>query len=272
MKKNLLLFAILISFALSAYGCTEKTPSTLDTIKAKKKIIVGTEAAFPPMEFVENEKIIGYNPDLLKEVFKDSGIEIEQVDMPFSGIFMSLENKKIDAIVTATSVTEERKNKFLLTAPTAEDVFVIVVNKNNTTINNTDDLINKNVGYNAGSTPHKQAIAQNEAYEKEGKDIINIAVFQSHPESFISLKDGRIDALATNELVALSFIKQNPDDYKIAFSFGDKKLFSWTVRKEDKELADFINKRIIELKKNGKMAELQTKWFGKTWELPDSVY
>ncbi|AIJ84783.1 hypothetical protein C048_00298 [Brucella melitensis UK19/04] len=99
-KKKILAIALLgVCCAIStvAPGMAE---TTLEKIQRTKKVTVGTEAAYPPFEFVKDGKIVGFGRDLLDEIAKQWGVEVEQLDLPFQGILPGLIAGKFDFVAT----------------------------------------------------------------------------------------------------------------------------------------------------------------------------
>ena len=282
MKKNVLILLVFVATNLFLLGCggtdTNKAKTTtekakmVEQIKAKGKVIVGTEAAYAPFEFMENGKIVGYGSDILAEVIKDLGVPMQQLDTPFSGILPGLEQKKFDFVATAIILTPERKEKFGLTMPIGEATLTISKRKDDDSIKTLEDLNGKIVGC-VGSTP---AVTEMEKFDAEQKakgnpGLKEIRLYQGHPEHFVDLKNGRIDAVAQAMPVALVTIKHDPGVYEMISTIGDKRYVTWATRKEDEDLLNFLNEEILKLKKSGKLAELQEKWFGTTWDLPETI-
>ena len=87
----------------------------------------------------------------------------------------------------------------------------------------------------------------------------------------MELQNGRIDVMSQSMPVANYIIKQTPGVFAIVDFGADKAYVSWAVRKEDKDLLEFLDKEILKLKQSGKLKELQEKWFGVSWDLPDQL-
>jgi len=279
---KVLVFSLLLVFLTSAliFGCGNQKSTSSDSkkanimqqIKERGKVVVATEAALEPVEFVQDGKIVGYGADILQEIVKNMGVELDQKDVPFNGIFAGLEEKKFDFIATSLTVTPERKEKFGMTTPVLDGTFVVLIAENNDSIKTLDDLNGKIMGGAAGSAvdaKHKEVDAKFKAEGKQG--FKEIKQYQSHPDMYIDLKNGRVDAIVIDDYLAKVIMKKEPNTYKIAFTYGDKAYLSWATRKEDKELLEFLNKEILKLKSSGKLAELQKKWFGQTFDLPDTI-
>lgn len=265
-----LVFLILLLGMLT--GCQkQEQQTTLKELKSKGKIMVGTEAAFPPFEYVEDGKIIGYGADILAEISKSLNLPVEQMDVPFTGILTSLENKKFDVIATSLSVTPERKEKFGMTTPIADFTQVLVKLKSNEEIKDLQDIDGKIIGCPAGTTAEQEMLDYSEKLKAEGKKGLQIKSYQANTDTFIDLKNGRVDLIFLVLPMANMLVKEEPETYEILTTFGAKSYMSWAVRKEDKELLQVINDEIIKLKKSGKLQQLQEKWFGTSWDLPDQL-
>lgn len=276
--KKAILVALVIVCSLSLISCKDnstKKVSTLDAITTNKKIIAGTEASFPPFEYVKDGKIQGYNPELAELVFKPLNVQVEHLDVPFSGIFTGLKEKKFDAIITALGTTNERKESkdFVFTTPIAENKYMVIVDINNDTINSMEDLDEKVFGINLNSIGHKNADAYNEQLKKDGKKGFEIKTYNSNLDTLADLSNNRIDFTIVPNTVIYNIMDENPDKYKIVCQFNNMQNYmAWAVRTDDKELLEFINKRLMELKKDGTMQKLQEKYFNTEFDLPDTVY
>lgn len=281
MRKKILLPLTILVLLLSTFGCssekaaTDKNDTTktslLQEIKQRKKVIVGTEAAFAPFEFVEDGKIVGYGPDILHEIAKNLDVEVEQLDVPFSGIFTGLSEKKFDFIASAISVTPERQEKFDFTVPIADNKLVLIKYKENKELNTLEDAGGKVIGCNVGSLPEKELIKYNEKLKAEGKQEVIIKTYTGYSGLLMDLKNGRIDGAIGSEPIIYAAMKDEPDIFEIVVPFTKEFYLSWVVRKDDKDLLKALNEEILKLKQNGKLAELQEKWFGTTWDLPDEL-
>lgn len=114
-KKRLVTFiACLLIFVVN--GCSSKKQTgILKEIKQRGKLVVASEAAFAPFSFVEEGELVGYGADILAEIAKSLDVELEQLDVPFSGILPGLEEKKFD--FTSVMITSERQEKICFHKP-----------------------------------------------------------------------------------------------------------------------------------------------------------
>ena len=96
-KKNLLLIISVLLVVLSANVVMAKT------------YIVGTSADFPPFEYVEEGEYVGFDIELIKEIGKLKGFEVEVKDLSFDSLIPALKTGNIDIIIAAMTITEERQ-------------------------------------------------------------------------------------------------------------------------------------------------------------------
>lgn len=248
--------SVLAAGCLTACGSSKNTgPLTLDQIKENGKLTVATEAAYEPFEYMDGDKIIGYNADLFAKICDDLGVELDYIDLPFQGILAGLEAKKYDVVGATLGVTAERAGKYTMTYPIQNGTTVFVKRKGDDSIKSIEDMSGKKVGY------------------------AELLKYDSFPEAFAELKNGKIDLVAQNYASCAAVVMKNPDDYEIvaddsgkAEMVGTDTWVSWAVRKEDTELSDYINSEIHKFKEDGTLAELQKKWFGEAVDLPESDY
>ena len=102
---------------------------TLDAIKAKGKLVVATEAAYEPFEYLDGDQIIGYDADIFQLICDDLGVELDYQDMPFQGILAGLEAKKYDVAGACLGITKERADKYSMTYPIQEGTTVLIKRK-----------------------------------------------------------------------------------------------------------------------------------------------
>src|SRR5690606_25282970 len=82
------------SLSISVAGVADAA-DLLERIEQKGELVVGTEARYPPFEFIENGQIVGYGVDLFEEVMKGlPGVNVKRLDLPFQGLLPGLQTNK----------------------------------------------------------------------------------------------------------------------------------------------------------------------------------
>ena len=172
MKKNLILLAAvgLAAFTLAACSSSSNSGSSAESkteaaSKAeqakdseanskegdteitveKGKLIMATNAEFPPYEFHENDKIVGIDAEIAEEIAKKLGLELEIEDVAFSAIIPEITSGKADVGIAGMSVTEDRKKSVDFSQTYADTVQVVIVKKDSE-IKTPEELEKKTLG------------------------------------------------------------------------------------------------------------------------------
>lgn len=268
--------ACLLLSALFAAGLAGSPARATDLaeIKARGKVVIGTEAAYAPFEFIQDGKIVGYDKDILDRIIASWGVTLEQIDVPFAGILAGLDQKKFDFVATALIMNPDRVVKYAFTLPVARgDVVFAQLKGSNKMKNGVGDLSGLVVG--SGVPPGGPAVVlthYNDKLKESGKGASNILRFPSSPETFLALANGQVDCLIQADLVVEQAMKKQPDTFEIVGPIGDPFYIGWVARGDDTKLRDEISAEIRKMRDSGELATLQEKWFGHRMEIPDSGY
>ena len=241
----------------------------LDEIKERGEFIVGTEARFPPFEFVEDGEIVGYSTDIMAHVMQAlPGVKLTRLDLPWQGILPGLAAAKFDYVVTSVTVTRERYEKYALSLPIADATMALVKRKGDDAIMAPEDIAGHTVGSQAGSAQLQALEAFAEGLSPGVKEIKTYVDFN---EAFADLATGRIRAVCNSLPNLLDLVRSRPDVFELVLpTFGPKKYFSWAGRKDadSASLVAFMDEQLAALNESGVLTELQEKWFGGPMELP----
>ena len=96
---------------------------------SSKVVKLGTNAAFPPFEYVEGKNIVGFDITMGQKIAKNAGKKLEIVDMAFDSLIPALQSGTIDFIAAGMSVNEERKKNVDFSETYFESEQVIIVRK-----------------------------------------------------------------------------------------------------------------------------------------------
>jgi polar amino acid transport system substrate-binding protein len=270
-KRAALAVLSILSLGLALALPPTASADTLDNIKKSGKMTVGTEAAFPPFEFVQNGKIVGYGKDILDVIVADLGVQLEQLDLPYQGIFPGLLASKFDFIATALMISDTDAKRVAFTMPIAEGSSSILKRKGDARINKVDDLNGKVVGAQLGTPSERLLRDMSAKYKAEGKPGFELKLFTSGPEGFLALANSQIDAVVSLLPTLKALAVKQPNTYEVVGRVFDKQDYiAWATRSDDKPLRDYLSSRIKALRDSGKLYAMQDKWFGFRMEVPDS--
>jgi len=265
-KKIALVLALFFSFFLTA--CTQKVsdPNQDNWAKYQKQgsITIGFDNTFVPMGFEEkNGQYAGFDIDLAQAVSEKLGIQIKFQPIDWDMKETELQNGTIDAIWNGYTATDERKEKVAFTIPYMENQQVLV-SKKSQNIHSIQDMTDKVLGAQAGSSGYLNFEGQPELLKNRVKDQ-KANQYQSFNEALIDLKNDRIDALLIDRVYANYYLQSEGilNDYNIFSAGFESEAFAVGVRPADKTLLAALNQAFISLYQEGKFQEISQKWFGE---------
>ena len=252
---------------------SDRPTNALEAIRQRGKVIVATEAALEPFEFVREGRIVGYNKEILDYVVAGLGVPVEQLNLPFQGILPGLIAHKFDFVATSVAISEERAKRYAYTRPIGSFDQAVVVRAGDERIKTMDDLNGRVIATQLASSaqPVLEAL-ERQLQARGGSGFAELKLFTAYPETFVALDSAQVDAIVVASTSAAVLMKKMPGEYALAARLGDEAYLAWVTRPQDLELRDFINTRIDELRANGKLKELQLKWFGFEMNTPTTGY
>ena len=268
-KKLSKLLSIILLGSVSLFGLSVQAETTYEKIKRTGKVTVGTEAAFPPFEFVEDGKIVGYGKDILDYIIADLGVELNQLDLPWQGILPGVLAGKFDFVATSVSIRAERAKKYAFTVPIAEGTNWVMKRSGNNSIMSPDDLSGKVVCTQLASGSEKATKEWEDDMKSRGlKGFKELKLFTAHPEATLALANGTCDA-QTQTVPNLAVVaKKQEGVFELVGPITDKTYMAWVTRPEDTYLRDYISSKILEMRDKGLIDKIQDKWFGFRMPIP----
>ena len=126
--------------------------TALERVLEKGKLVVATDAAWPPFEYMEGENVVGVDLDIAKDIADGLGVDLEIINVSFDSLSMYLENGEADLALAAITVTEDRADAMEFSEPYCESSQYIVVKEDNDDVKSIDDLAGYMVGVHLGTT------------------------------------------------------------------------------------------------------------------------
>ena len=239
MKKTVvLMLAVLAAVSMCACGGS-----------SSKKLVMATNAAFPPYESVEGSEIVGIDPEIAKLIADDIGRELVIEDMAFDSIIAAVQSGKADIAMAGMTVTEDRKENINFSDPYTEAAQVIVV-RNDSDVAVPDDLSGKTIGVQIGTTGDIYA---------EDIEGATIERYSKYFEAINALLQDKIDAVIVDREPAKVFVGENEELKMIDEEFTVEE-YAIGVSKENEELLNEINASLKKLKDSGKIDEIINKY------------
>lgn len=257
-KKILAVLCSVLFTATLFAGCASKSnvaPGGLARVTQAKKLVVGLDDSYPPMEFRdESNNLVGFDIDLGNEIGKRIGVKTEFMPTDFNGILVALTSGKFDCIISSLSITDERKKTIDFSSSYLDGGQIVIVKKGNTTINTKADLTNKTLGAQLGSTGELAASKVTGVKEVKKYDKIT--------EAMHDLLIGRIDCIVADKQVGEYYISKDAKNYRVLKDTLTVEPTGIGFKKTDTALKAAAQKAINDMKTDGTFTKMSIKWFG----------
>jgi ABC-type amino acid transport substrate-binding protein len=224
-------------------------------MKKNKMVRIATDAVNLPFEFGEGTGVKGFDVDIGSEIGKDLGYEVKWVKIPFERIFDILKNGEAELIISAISITPERKKEFAFSEPYFTSGNTIAKRRDKQDIRDLASLTRKKVGVQSGTTGAALMESQKVATG------VTLTKYPTLDDALGALNRTEIDAVVGDEpILTYSIYQSFPNLVTIGTHLTEEK-YGVVVRKPDADLLTSVNKTLERLKKSGEIEALRKKWF-----------
>lgn len=275
------LITILLAFGLTACGTkedvkeisgksedveanledNEEEDTSLDYILNNGKLILGLDDSFPPMGFRDDaDNIVGFDIDLAEAVCQKLGVELVLQPIKWDAKEHELNTKSIDCIWNGFSVTPERMENLTMSIPYMENSISIVV-VNGSGITSKADMAGKSLAVQGGSSAEEALNSEENREFRESLGEVN-GSFKDYVTALMDLETGNSDAVLMDSVVANYMINEAGKDFVVLDDNLVAEEYAIGFRKGEEALAEAINEALRELKADGTVEKISTKWFG----------
>ena len=175
---------------------------SLEKILQKGKLVMGLDASFPPMGFLnENNEIVGFDVDLAREVCKRLGVELVLQPINWAAKEMELNSGNIDCIWNGMSIDDGRLEAMFIPKAYLANAQVMIAG-DSSSIQKISDMAGKKVGLQSGSTA-LSAVEKTEVFSRIGE----LVQYEDNVACYLDLKAGRIDVMVVDEVVGRYLIR-----------------------------------------------------------------
>ena len=224
---------------------------TTDTAADSGTLVMGTNAAFPPYEFVdENNEVAGIDAEIAAALAQKMGMELEIKDMAFDSLIPAVQGGAIDFAMAGMTVNEERLESVDFTDSYATGVQVVVVPEDSE-IATIDDLSGKTIGVQSGTTGD---IYCTDDYGQE-----SVKQFDNGALAIAALTNGQVDCVVIDNEPAKNYVAAN-SGLKILDTEYTVENYAIAVAKDNTELLDSLNSAMAELKADGTVDGIINKY------------
>ncbi|WP_386689074.1 amino acid ABC transporter substrate-binding protein [Lonepinella sp. MS14437] len=244
-----ILAGLTLGFAIQAAQASDLA----DQLAKTKVIRVGTEGTYAPFTYHENNKLTGYDIDVVNEVAKRLDLTVEFKETAWDGMFAGLNAKRFDVIANQVSPNPERAKKYTFSDSYNYSRAVIVTKADNDKIKSFADL--KGLKSAQSATSNYTALAK-----ENGAVLVTV---DSLAQNLELVKQGRVDTTVNEQIAVLDYFKKHSDvGLKIAVKSDEKTGSAFTFLKGNEDVAAQFSKALAEMRADGTLKALSVKWFG----------
>ena len=255
MKKILALVLVLAMVVCVFAACSKKEEAEtgLNTVE-KGKLIMATNAAFPPYEYYDGDKIVGIDAEIAQAVADKLGLELVIKDVEFDSIITEVSTGKADFGLAGMTITEKRLEEVDFSISYAKGVQAIIV-KEGSAITTVDDLYAEGATYKIGV----QQGTTGDIYASEDFGTDRVVKYPKGADAVEALKSDKIDCIIIDDQPAQAFVAENEGLTILETSYADED-YAACFKKGNQELQDAVNKAIDELIKDGTIDKIVAKY------------
>ncbi|MBQ6823149.1 MAG: transporter substrate-binding domain-containing protein [Clostridia bacterium] len=249
MKKILCLVLALMMVVTCLAGCGSK--------KDDSKLVMATNAEFPPYEFMQDGKVVGIDAEIAAAIAEKLGKELVIENVDFDSIIIGVQEGKYDFAMAGLTVTEDRKEQVDFTETYATGKQVIIV-KNDSKITKADDLFAEGANHKIGV----QLATTGDLYctwDIEDEKLGTVERYNKGADAIMALQSGKVDCVVIDNEPAKVFVEQN-EGLKILETEYIIEDYAAAVGKDNPELMKQINDALKELIADGTVQKIIDKY------------
>ena len=237
--------AVMLAFmALFLTSCGEKEAE-------RGKLIMVTNATFPPYEFYQGSRIVGIDADMVREIAKRNDLELVIEDMAFDSVIAAVQTGKADVAASGITVTEDRKKQIDFTTSYVKADQVIIVRKDSDIVG-PESMRGKRIGVQHGTTGDMYVTENLQEPER----------FQDGALAVASLVTGKIDAVVLDSAPAEEHVARNKGIRILPMALVSEE-YAMAVSKSRPELLAMFNRTMAEMKVDGTMDAIWARYLDK---------
>jgi len=253
MKKRITAFILITIMAcVSLTGCN---------FSKKKTLTVGVSIAYPPFEYFDEDGLTptGIDIDLSKELASRLDMDVAFINTEFNEIFDGLDNQKYDIIISACTITDERKEEYNFSIPYIQNYpCIVTLKESDNKPTNPSELAGMSICYQKGTTSESYITDYKATNKLDCETYGYIKVVSCFEELGLE----RVDAIFVDSTVAESYCNAEDSIYEITWQQQDNpEEFGIVIPKENTELTEKINSALNSIIEDGTLDEIINKYY-----------
>jgi polar amino acid transport system substrate-binding protein len=244
--------AIALAAGAALLGASLADARSIEDIRKSGTLVVASEGKFAPFNFVQNDKLAGFEIDVANAVAAKMGLKVEWKTMSFDGLLVGLAQDRWDMVIASHGITPEREKAVTFANPHYCTGGVII--SRDGSIRTAKDLTGKVVAVQTGTTYYDNV------KKLPVKDVKN---FPQDNSARAALETGHVDAWVTDKFVAKASLAATPGTQLKTGDFLFTERIAAAVAKGNTGLANEVDKALAAIMADGTYAAISKKWFNE---------
>ena len=216
------------------------------------KLVMATNAFFPPYEYYDGNDIVGIDAEIAGEVASRLGLELEIQDVEFDSIIAGIQSGKYDIGCAGMTVTEERLQSVNFTTPYATGIQSIIVAEGSE-ITDLDVLLDGDyvIGVQQGTT--------GDIYMSDEVGEDRVDRYNKGADAVLALINGNVDAVVIDNQPAQAFVAANEGLTILDTPYAVED-YAMAINKENEERLAEVNRVLGEMQADGTIDAIIEKY------------
>ena len=266
--KKFIAAMLALMLCLSLAACSN-TPANEGEGEGEKEVLtMGTNAEFPPYEYIEGDKIVGIDAEIAEAIADKLGMDLKIENMEFDAIIPSITSGKVNVGLAGMTVTDERKESVNFSSSYATGIQVVIVKEDaDFTV---DDLFAKKadgslwtVGVQTGTTGDLYSTWDLEEPEDDDGNALEptgkVERYSKGADAVQALIAGKVDCVVIDNEPAKAFVAAN-SGLKILETEYALEEYAIAVSKDNEDLLNKINEALESLIADGSIDKIVNKY------------
>ncbi len=265
MLKKLALATISMALLATIQPASAQESFVLKRIKERGVVNMGHREASVPFAYIKDGKVQGYSIDLcdkfvekIKKTLEMPNLKVKHVPVTSQTRLALMANGTIDMECgsTTNNLTRQKQVDYL---PVTFITGTKLASKKGSGITEIEDLDGMVIALSQGTTNEKAV----KRVMKEKGIKIKIVNVKDHPQAWLALTSGRVDAYATDDVLLYGLISKskNPDQFQVTGRFLSYDPYGLMVPRNDSTYRRIGTVLLADLMRSGEMLEIYNKWF-----------
>lgn len=225
------------------------------------KLIIGTDATYPPFEIVDEKgQVSGVDIELGREIGKVLGREVEFRNISFEGLQPGLQTGALDLVISAMSATPERRKAIDFSEPYVQTGLSVLAAKNSTVMK-ADDL------KSAGRKIVTRLGTTGETWARENLKEAKIIALDADVSCVMEVVNGNVDAWVYDQVSIMNYHARHAETTRALLAPLRAEVWAVGLRQGQDELKAKVNEVIARMKQDGSFKRLADRFMAKEQQM-----